>query len=185
MRLSILLREVGQKYPIYSTTSFVDGRTARRASFNGALGACVLPPIAGFILAMASWLLPTEGSGNISNFLADMASVIEGLAMILIVSVGFSLFGALPGYVLCMLAIRSGKAGWLVAMTTGALVSIATFYSAVFLGFSMQGQPAEVGLVTGSVFGTVFWLSARLTTPRAFIGEVARIGEANASDAGQ
>jgi hypothetical protein len=62
-----------------------------------------------------------------------------------------------------LISMKFGCAGWMTAMSAGALIA-----TVIFSNLSMQGKSVVVGCLLGALFGAVFWLSARLSTPHAF-----------------
>jgi hypothetical protein len=132
---------------------------AKRASLIGTIGAVGLPVALGLLF------------GAISVLLQHQYDFFVVYALLLVATISFSIFGALPAFLLSFGAIRIGFAGWSVAIASGALVSMVVFQTVVWNGFSMQGDPLAVGAGSGSVFGALFWLSGRLSTPLAYVLE--------------
>ncbi len=134
----------------------------RRASFIGALGSCILPFLIGLLMFVAGELIILLGlqTYNDPNFLG-------GLGFILMFSPVLSIFAVVPAFILSILAMKYGVAGWLVAIMTGAVAGVSIFI--IGPGDDMRGDPIIFGSIFGAAFGMVFWLSARLSMPQAFI----------------
>ncbi|KQI71084.1 hypothetical protein AN191_13980 [Loktanella sp. 5RATIMAR09] len=86
----------------------------------------------------------------------------------------FSTFVTLFALVACIfaipaieIAIHFGKAGWLVAVGTGVCLAL-IMYDWLF-DYSTNTVGTAVFGTFGALFGAVFWVAARLSTPKAFV----------------
>lgn len=166
-----LFFRIARSFPAIRSTPPVDPRAAHRASLIAAVGVCALPVVIGIFVFVAVMLLRPKPQ-------SDLNIGLTFLAVFLLATPIFSVWATFPAYFMSRAAISAGFAGWLVAIFGGAVVSTVVFASAVLLGFSMQGHPIVVGGVSGSIFGLIFWLLARLSTPLAFIESNQRLDEA-------
>lgn len=144
-------------WPVFRTSRQIRQSVIWRASFFGAAGSFLIPLLLGVLLsALAIPFQTTPPSG--------FYQTLSTLGFLLAISAITGLVVIVPALFLAVAALKAGFAGWGVATGSGAVVAIA------FFSFIMptQGDPVVFGGVCGAVFGGLFWLCARLSTPQAF-----------------
>ncbi|PJI86010.1 hypothetical protein BC777_2365 [Yoonia maricola] len=70
------------------------------------------------------------------------------------------------------IAIKFGKAGWLVAIISGVLVAVVLCVWLFKSDLNLVRITVFIGC--GVFFGALFWLAARLSTPAAFVSDKAQ-----------
>ena len=150
------------RFPLLRSPSCNNKQTAHRAALFGACGAVLFPLAFGMLFVLSAIVLTPERAPEVNVTVAV-------LGLLSLFAAGFSFFGAVPGYILCRGALSKGCAGWGVAILAGCAVSIGVFAVADMLGNDMQGSVLGVGSISGTVFGGLFWVFARFSTPAAFV----------------
>ncbi|MQY41144.1 hypothetical protein GG681_00670 [Epibacterium sp. SM1969] len=147
-----------QNWPPVKTTPIPHNGLRIRALASGCAAVLLVPfglaPCAGALSKLATVL----GWGNAADLLEQFAVLMT-----------LTLIGVLPSLLLAVplarLAMRWGRAGWLSAILSGAVVGYVFF--AYILELEFQGQIIGTGF--GLAYGALFWLGARLAAPEAFI----------------
>jgi len=149
---------INRYWPPFRTNRQVRPSAIWRASFLGGLGSCLVPLFFGVLLSALA--IPFETVPPSAFY-----SAIGGLGLILVISPLVALIAVVPALFLAVGALRAGFAGWVVATGAGAIVATMVFAFAI----SIQGNPVVVGGIFGSLYGALFWMCARLSTPEAFV----------------
>ncbi len=147
-----------QNWPPVKTKPIPHNGLRIRALASGCATVLLVPfglgPCAGALSKLATVL----GWGNAADLLEQFAVLMT-----------LTLIGALPSLLLAVplarLAMRWGRAGWLSAILSGAVVGYVIF---VYL-LVMETKSLPVGIGFGMGFAALFWLGARLAAPEAFI----------------
>jgi len=150
--------QIGKHWPVFRTSRQVQPSAIWRASFFGAAGSFFIPLLIGVLLSALAIPFETAPPSGFSE-------TISVLGFILAISATVSLIAIVPALFLGVAALKAGFAGWGVATGAGAVVAIAIFTFVI----SIQGNSVIFGGISGALFGALFWLCARFSTPQAFV----------------
>ncbi len=147
-----------QNWPVVRTARSAPHSVQRRAVVVGSGVSLIFPLFVAMITGAFAWFFGMLGFAELSDFLVQF-NVLMGLSLIGIIP---SIFVAAP---VAIIAIKTGYAGWACALSAGAIV--AYLFSENVMEFEPEGVALCVGF--GLFYSALFWLTARLSTPAAFI----------------
>ncbi len=150
------ISELQRILPLLRTPICLNAQIRRRAAVLGVLGSIGIP----FAMSAAAGGMNVVLSFDDASSLAAFSFI---LGMSAIVAVPCSLLGS----ILALLAMRYGWAGWGPAIASGSLLAAGVFTWVL----PVEPEGILIGTGFGATYGVIFWLTARLTTPRAFIRE--------------
>jgi hypothetical protein len=150
--------QIGKHWPVFRTSRQVQPGAIWRASLFGAAGSFLTPLLIGVLLSALAIPFETVPPSGFSE-------TISVLGFFLAMSAIFSLVAIVPALFLAVAALKAGFAGWGVATGAGAVVAIAIFTFVM----SIKVNPVIFWGTSGALFGGLFWLCARLSTPQAFV----------------
>lgn len=147
-----------QNWPAFRTARSVPPKVWRRALLIGSGVSLLAPIVLAIILGLAANLLKRLG-------LADVADVFEPFAVFMWATLLGIVPSLIPAILVARVAIKTGYAGWACALLSGGIIAF-LFFEYV-MEIKPEGMPVGVGFGLG--FGALFWGSARLSTPAAFV----------------
>lgn len=150
------ISELQRHLPPLRTPICLNAQIRKRAAGLGVIGSIGIP------LAMSA---VAGGMNVVLGF--DEASSLAALSFVLGMSAIVAVPCSLLGSVLALLAMRYGWAGWGLAIASGGLLAAGVFKWVL----PVEPEGILIGTGIGAAYGLIFWLTARLTTPRAFIRE--------------
>lgn len=147
------------RWPAFRTPVGVDMQEQRGAAALGALGSFCIPLLLALLLGGLNLFLGFLGLIN------EDFSELSAFALVLGLSAIVAIPCAFVGVASLLVAMRYGWAGWAMALGAGALLAAVVF--TWIMPLKPGGLPVGVGF--GAAYGLIFWFSARLTCPKAFI----------------
>lgn len=147
-----------RNWPAIKTAHPVPRATRYRAVFAGSAIAVLFPLFAAIISGLLVRAFEELDQAYLTDFFGQLTAL---MALILFIGIIPSLFLVIPT---AMIAIKTGYAGWVCAILSSAIHGFLFF---TFLEVRPEGLPVGIGISV--VFGALFWLAARFSTPAAFM----------------
>lgn len=126
------------------------------------MGMTVISLLIAALAFAASWLVHVFGSYYPAN------AKLEAVGLIFLLSPVLALPTALAVAPAFLVFLKSGRAGWCVAIASAALAGMIALFA--LSDFDWSSDVFTLGGGLGCVFGALFWLSGKIFHPEVFGG---------------